>query len=274
MTKTLHGLVLSGIAIAGMSLLAFSAAAESPKEMGRGWGGKCAPAGQAACCKTQRNGDTACKNLEREKAGSAVVKNCEEAEKICLAIVEEARKAEEEKRKKAEEAKKADEAKKAEEKKNSQQGGGQQKPLPNLRLDPNRIAQEIEDAEADLKEVGKQLDLLDPKDPNAKQKFAELYARIIRDNKTIVDKKTILGQETSVIVTHPVNWDKITQTENNVTSKSNEWLKKFEKICTPAGAVSSGDSGGKTPPPTQMEKGTPGQHIGSCKFDTSVGSWK
>ena len=89
MTKTLHGMLLSGIAIAGMSLLAFSAAAESPKEMGRGWGGKCAPAGQAACCKTQRNGDTACKNLEREKAGSPAVKNCEEAEKICLAIVEE-----------------------------------------------------------------------------------------------------------------------------------------------------------------------------------------
>jgi gas vesicle protein len=111
------GMLIGGAVIAGVSLLFFPAAAESPKDMGVKWGGKCATGGRAAaCCKEQRSADAACKNLEKEKAGSSAVKNCEEAEKVCEAAVrsaEEAKKTEDEKKKKAEDAKRAEENKAA-----------------------------------------------------------------------------------------------------------------------------------------------------------------
>ena len=117
MNRNSCGMLIGGAVIAGISLLFFPAAAESPKDMGGKWGGKCATSGRAAaCCKEQRSADTACKNLEKEKAGSSAVKNCEEAEKVCEAAVrsaEEAKKAEDEKKKKAEDAKKTEENKAA-----------------------------------------------------------------------------------------------------------------------------------------------------------------
>jgi hypothetical protein len=103
------GMLMGGAVIAGISLLVFPAAAESPKDVGGKWGGKCATSGRAAaCCKEQRSADAACKNLEKEKADSPAVKNCEEAEKVCEVAVrsaEEARKAEDAKKKKAQTAK-------------------------------------------------------------------------------------------------------------------------------------------------------------------------
>lgn len=117
MNRNSCGMLIGGAVIAGISLLFLPAAAESPKDMGGKWGGKCATSGRAAaCCKEQRSGDATCKNLEKEKAGSPAVKNCEEAEKVCEAAVrsaEEAKKAEDEKKKKAEDAKKAEENKAA-----------------------------------------------------------------------------------------------------------------------------------------------------------------
>ena len=117
MNRNSCGMLIGGAVIAGVSLLFFPAAAESPKDMGVKWGGKCATGGRAAaCCKEQRSADAACKNLEKEKAGSSAVKNCEEAEKVCEAAVrsaEEAKKTEDEKKKKAEDAKKAEENKAA-----------------------------------------------------------------------------------------------------------------------------------------------------------------
>jgi hypothetical protein len=115
--RNLCKMLISGAVIAGISLLVFPAAAESPKDIGGKWGGKCATSGRAAtCCKEQRSADAACKNLEKERAGSSAVKNCEEAEKVCEAAVrsaEDAKRAAEEKKKKAEDAKKAEENKAA-----------------------------------------------------------------------------------------------------------------------------------------------------------------
>ena len=103
MNGNLCGMLIGGAVIAGVSLFVIPAAAESPKDMGGKWGGKCATSARAAaCCKEQRGSDAACKNLEKEKAGSAAVKNCEEAEKVCAAAVrsaEDAKKAEDEKEK-------------------------------------------------------------------------------------------------------------------------------------------------------------------------------
>jgi hypothetical protein len=113
------GALVAGAVIAGVSLLVFPAVAQSTlsKEMGKKWGDKCAPTGRATtCCNTQRNEETACKGLEKERMGSTVVRNCDDAEKICQVTVrsaEEAKKAEEEKKKKAEDAKKAEEKKAA-----------------------------------------------------------------------------------------------------------------------------------------------------------------
>jgi hypothetical protein len=115
--RNLYAMLIGGAAIVGISLLVFPAAAENPKDMGGKWGGKCTTSGRAAaCCKEQRSADAACKNLEKERAGSSAVKNCEEAERVCQAAVrsaEEAKKAEDEKKKKAEDAKKAEENKAA-----------------------------------------------------------------------------------------------------------------------------------------------------------------
>jgi hypothetical protein len=68
----------------------------SPKDMGKKWSEKCIPNGPIGCCSKQRNDETACKGT-----GSPLVKNCEDAEKICQTMFEEAKRAEDEKRKKA-----------------------------------------------------------------------------------------------------------------------------------------------------------------------------
>jgi gas vesicle protein len=137
----LCGMLIGGAVIAGVSLFAIPAAAESPKDMGGKWGGKCATSGRAAaCCKEQRGSDAACKNLEKEKAGSAAVKNCEEAEKVCAAAVrsaEDAKKAEDEKKKKAEDAKKPEENK------------GAARPLPSARQVADNWQKELTQAEDD-----------------------------------------------------------------------------------------------------------------------------
>lgn len=58
-----------------------------PKEMGKTWGEKCIPTGATRCCNSERNAATACQGLERERAGSPVVRNCDDAEKICQTMV-------------------------------------------------------------------------------------------------------------------------------------------------------------------------------------------
>jgi hypothetical protein len=96
MKRNLLGILVSGAAIAGLSLIVVPAAAETPlaKEMGKKWGDKCAPIEHAVtCCYAQRNGETACKNLERERTGSPVVRNCDDAEKICQSMVRSAEEA-------------------------------------------------------------------------------------------------------------------------------------------------------------------------------------
>lgn len=141
MNGNLCGMLIGGAVIAGVSLFVIPAAAESPKDMGGKWGGKCATSGRAAaCCKGQRGSDAACKNLEKEKAGSAAVKNCEEAEKVCAAAVrsaEDAKKAEDEKKKKAEDAKKPEENK------------GAARPLPSARQVADNWQKELTQAEDD-----------------------------------------------------------------------------------------------------------------------------
>lgn len=141
MNGNLCGMLIGGAVIAGVSLFVIPAAAESPKDMGGKWGGKCATSGRAAaCCKEQRGSDAACKNLEKEKAGSAAVKNCEEAEKVCAAAVrsaEDAKKAEDEKKKKAEDAKKPEENK------------GAARPLPSARQVADNWQKELTQAEDD-----------------------------------------------------------------------------------------------------------------------------
>ena len=50
MNRNSCGMLIGGAALAGISLLSFPAAAESPKDMGGKWGGKCATSGRAAAC--------------------------------------------------------------------------------------------------------------------------------------------------------------------------------------------------------------------------------
>jgi hypothetical protein len=70
MKRNLRGMLVSGAVIAGMSLIVFPVAAETPlsKETGRKWGEKCMPTGNAIqCCNAQRNGETARRRWMREQ---------------------------------------------------------------------------------------------------------------------------------------------------------------------------------------------------------------
>ena len=75
-----------------------------------------------------------------------------------------------------------------------------------------KLEDERDAADADLTQVETELGKLDAKDVNAKVALDKLYQRIRKDNETIARTKTILGQETSVIVRtnqNPYNWGKI-----------------------------------------------------------------
>ncbi len=263
MNNELHAMLVSGAVIAALSFIVFPAAAETPlaREMGKKWGDRCAPSGHATtCCYTQRNGESACKGLEKERTGSPVVRNCDDAEKICQTMVRsaaEAKKAEDEKKKKAEEAKKTED----------KQGSGQQKQPPDLRLKSQEaLEREIDAAAKDLDEVGRDLDGLNPKDPQAGQKAQALYDRLRKDEEIIARVRSILGQPTSPIQRTDEHWTRLEQ-------KSKDIKGKFQKVCSPTGDVTAGDdAGSKVPRQTNIDPSTRGKHIVGCKFNINLGN--
>jgi hypothetical protein len=90
MTTVLRGMIILISVIAGIGTSGFPATAQSQlaKEMGKKWGDKCIPTGHSvSCCTTERGAETACKGLEKEPAGSPVVRNCDDGVKICETMV-------------------------------------------------------------------------------------------------------------------------------------------------------------------------------------------
>jgi hypothetical protein len=251
MKRNLRGMLVRGAVIAGMSLIAFPAAAEIPlsKETGRKWGEKCIPTGNATqCCNAQRNGETACKVVEH----SPIRRDCEDAEKVCQAIVrsaEEAKKTEEEKKKKAEEAKKA------EEKKTVQQG------LPRL-PSPADLEKEIDNIKSDVGKIDEQLSKV-----ALKEELEELKKRGSKDGETIARVKTILeGRQRSVIETNPPDWTVVKQKTTDAANKLEAVQRKILH-CVLAGDVTGGDApNGKAPPPTNIDPSVQGKHVVGCKF--------
>ena len=131
--------------------------------------------------------------------------------------------------KKVEGAKKAEDSKKAEEKKTVQQGNGQQK-APDLTLNQKKLEDERDAADADLTQVDTEIGKLDPRDVNSKVTLDKLYQRIRKDNETITRTKTILGQETSVIVRtnqNPYNWGKIGKKETDLKAKLEQMARQI-----------------------------------------------
>ena len=252
MKRNLRGMLVSGAVIAGISLMVSPVAAETPlsKETGRKWGEKCIPTGNAVqCCNAQRNGETACKVLEH----SPIRRDCEDAEKVCQAIVrsaEEAKKAEEEKKKKAEEAKKA------EEKKTFQQG------IPRL-PSPADLEKEIDNAKNDLVKIDEQLSKV-----ASKEELEELKKRASKDRETIARVKTILeGPQRSVIETNPPDWTLVKQKTTDAAAKLEAVQKKILH-CVLAGDVTGGDApDSRVPPPTNIDPTVQGKHVVGCKFD-------
>lgn len=149
----------------------------------------------------------------------------------------------------------------------------QQKPPPKLQLDQAQLSKAVDDAEADLDQVKRELDALKASDPDVGHRLETLHERYARDYETIVRDKTLLQgwASTSPIVTHPLNWEKIEQKSKDL---GGAFKRRLGELCRPAGSVSIGDAGSNVPPAPDMEKGTPGQHAGGCKFNTNVGSWK
>jgi hypothetical protein len=251
MKRNLRGMLVSGAVIAGISLIVFPAVAETPllKETGRKWGEKCIPTGNAIqCCNTQRNGEPACKVVEH----SPIRRDCEDAEKVCQAIVrsaEEAKKAEEEKKKKAEDAKKA------EEKKTVQQG------LPRL-PSPADLEKEIDNIKSDVAKIDEQLSKV-----VSKEEVEELKKRGSKDGETIARVKTILeGRQRSVIETNPPDWTVVKQKTTDAANKLEAVQRKILH-CVLAGDVTGGDApNGKTPPPTNIDPSVQGKHVLGCKF--------
>ena len=247
MKRNLRRMLVRGAVIAGMSLTAFPATAEAPlsKETGRKWAEKCIPTGNAIqCCNAQRNGERACKVVEH----SQIRRDCEDAEKVCQAIVrsaEEAKKAEEEKKKKAEEAKRA-----------VQQG------IPRL-PSPADLEKEIDNAENDLVRIDEQLSKV-----ASKQELEELKKRGSKDRETIARVKIILeGPQRSVIETNPPDWTLVKQKTTDAAAKLEAVQKKILH-CVLAGDVTRGDpSDSKVPPPTNIDPTTQGKHVVGCKFD-------
>ena len=252
MKRNLRGMLISCAVITGISLMVSTVAAETPlsKETGRKWGEKCIPTGNAVqCCNTQRNGETACKVLEH----SPIRRDCEDAEKVCQAIVrsaEEAKKSEEEKKKKAEEAKKA------EEKKTFQQG------IPRL-PSPADLEKEIDNAKNDLVKIDEQLSKV-----GSKEELEELKKRASKDRETIARVKTILeGPQRSVIETNPPDWTLVKQKTTDAAAKLEAVQKKILH-CVLAGDVTGGDApDSRVPPPTNIDPTVQGKHVVGCKFD-------
>jgi hypothetical protein len=244
MKGNLRGMLVSGAVIAGVSLIAFPVAAETPlpKETGRKWGEKCMPSGNAIqCCNAQRNGEAACKVLEH----SPIRRDCEDAEKVCQAIVrsaEEAKKAEEDKKKRAEEAKK--------------QG------IPRL-PSPADLEKEIDNAKNDLVKIDEQLSKV-----ASKEELEELNKRGSKDRETITRVKTILeGPQRSVIETNPPDWTLVKQKTTDAAAKAEAVQRKILH-CVLAGDVTRGDApDGKVPPPTNIDPTVQGKHVVGCKFN-------
>ena len=98
MKRNFRAMLVGGAVIAGMSLIAFPAiafqepAGSTPaRDMGHRWGSKCAPTGNASlCCSSQRKDEKTCKGLEKERTGSPLLRDCEDAEKICRSMVQSA----------------------------------------------------------------------------------------------------------------------------------------------------------------------------------------
>ena len=84
-------------------------------------------------------------------------------------------------------------------------------------------------ADEDLTQIGTEADKLDPKDPNAKVTLDKLYQRIRKDNETIARTKTILGQQTSVIVTNqsPYPWGTIEKKETDLKANLEQKAKQI-----------------------------------------------
>ena len=137
---------------------------------------------------------------------------------------------------------------------------------PDLRLKSQEaLEREIDAAAKDLDEVGRDLEGLDPKDPQAGQKAEALYDRLRKDDESIARLRIILGQPTSPIQRTDEHWGRLEQ-------KSKDVKGKFQKICSPTGDVTTGDdAGSKVPPATNIDPSTRGKHIVGCKFITNLG---
>ena len=97
MKRSLRAMLVGGAVIAGMSLIAFPAIAfqepagsTTARDMGHRWGSKCATGNASLCCSSQRKDEKTCKGLEKERTGSPLLKDCEDAEKICRSMVQSA----------------------------------------------------------------------------------------------------------------------------------------------------------------------------------------
>jgi hypothetical protein len=217
MKRNLRRMLVRAAVITGMSLLVFPAAAQSSlsKEMGKKWGDKCIPTGQAMhCCEDQRKGETACKSLEKERAGSPVVRNCDDAEKLCQTMVRE--------------------AKKPEEKKTVQQG------IPRL-PSPAEMEKELDNAESDLVTIDEQL-----RKVASTGEFDELKRRCSKDRETINRVKTILeGPQRSVIETNPPDWTLVKKKTTDVAAKLKEVENKILHCHLAGDVTKGGDSPGK-----------------------------
>ena len=264
MNGKLRGMLVSGAAIAGLSLIVFSAVAEVPlsKEAGRKWGEKCAFSGNAAqCCSAQRSSETLCKGLEHSPAR----KDCEDAEKVCQGIVrsaEDAKKVEEEKKKKADDAKKAEEAKKAGEAKKAEQKKTVPQGLPRLPSQAE-LEKQIDDVKNDAARIEEQLNKV-----ASKAELDELNARIAKDQETLFRLKTVVeGRQRSVIETNPPDWTVVKQEVTDTGAKVERVQKKILH-CVLTGDATGGDSkDNKVPPPTNIDLGVKGKHVVGCKAD-------
>ncbi len=241
MQRNLRRMLVRVAVIAGMFLLVLPVAAEIPlsKETGRKWGEKCMPAGNAIqCCNAQRNSETACKNAEH----SPTRRDCEDAEKVCQAIV-----------------RSAEDAKKAAEKRTVQQG------IPRLQS-PADLEKEIDNAKNDLVKIDEELTKV-----ASKEELEALKKRGSKDAETIARIKTILeGRQRSVIETNPPDWTLVKQNTTDAGAKSEAVQKKLLH-CVLAGDVTSPDTkvppSNKVPPPTNIDPTVQGKHVVGCKFD-------
>ena len=83
-------------------------------------------------------------------------------------------------------------------------------PPPQLQLNQAQLQKEVDDAEADLDQLKRDVAALNANDRNAGQRLEAINERRVRDDQTIVRVKTIVQgwKSTSVIVTHPLDTTK------------------------------------------------------------------